>query len=175
MSSDTRREPCTTMHRPPRRDESKTGLGLSWVPREGVQADVHLLRSLESYETDTSAPRTLFLSPMQASQARARRLILGLDPFSDSFGDHAVTNTYGSAWVVRVQQKTRRGEPKRYARTNSEYRGVRFDGARRRRRRRLMSVDSTKKATDASARLATRATTTSPPRTSTRTHSRTRV
>ena len=35
VSSETPRVPCTTMHRPPRRDESKTGLGSSWVPSEG--------------------------------------------------------------------------------------------------------------------------------------------
>ena len=46
-----------------------------------MQADVHLLRCFESYETDTSAPHNLFLSPMQVSQARAERLILGGETF----------------------------------------------------------------------------------------------
>ena len=46
-----------------------------------MQADVHLLRCFESYETDTSAPHNLFLSPMQVSQARAERLILGEETF----------------------------------------------------------------------------------------------
>ena len=42
VSSDTQGAPCTPMHRPPRRDESKTGLGSSWVPREGVASDVRI-------------------------------------------------------------------------------------------------------------------------------------
>ena len=35
VSSDTQGAPCNPIHRPPRRDESKTGLGSSWVPSEG--------------------------------------------------------------------------------------------------------------------------------------------
>ena len=35
VSSDTQGAPCNPIHRPPRRDESKTGIGSSWVPSEG--------------------------------------------------------------------------------------------------------------------------------------------
>ena len=42
VSSDTQGAPCNPIHRPPRRDESKTGLGSSWVPREGLQADARI-------------------------------------------------------------------------------------------------------------------------------------
>ena len=42
VSSDTQGAPYNPIHRPPRRDESKTGLGSPWVPREGVASDVRI-------------------------------------------------------------------------------------------------------------------------------------
>ena len=73
-----------------------------------MQADVHLLRCFESYETDTSAPHNLFLSPMQVSQARAERLILGGETFEMVTSEPGISEHKEGQFMLRASVKTGR-------------------------------------------------------------------
>ena len=93
-----------------------------------MAADVHLLRSFESYETDTSAPRTLFLSPMQVSQARAERLILGEETFK-IVSEPGISEHAPGSFMLRAYVKTgRRLEKKQRVASNTMFDTGRFDG-----------------------------------------------
>jgi hypothetical protein len=99
-------------------------------PRKGVQTDARLLPPFERYETDTSAPRSpspALWSPVRSSPTS---LILGEIAFQRVLGDPAIAAHTGASnvFMLRVRVKDARGRGSTEARTNSEYRGARFDG-----------------------------------------------
>ena len=124
----------------------------------------------ETPPTRTSARPT---GSRARAAARARSLFENEDR---TRGDQTTARAFDPA---RLARGTRAHSPRTHVRGDDgqyaapgrrRHAAARVEGARRRRRRRLLSVNNMEEATDASARLATRATTTSPPRTSTRVH-----
>ena len=126
-------------------------------------------RNTRAREDDDGAPPP---SPPQPPRTRARVR----ESRNRARGDPTTARALDPA---RLARGTRAHSPRTHARGDGgphaapgrcRHAAARVEGARRHRRRRLLSVDNMKEATDASARLATRATTTSLPRTSTRGH-----
>ena len=67
---------------------------------------------------------------MESSQVLANELILGEKAFQRVLGDPAISAHTGASnvFMLRVRVKDARGRGSTEARTNSEYRGARFDG-----------------------------------------------
>ena len=124
-----------------------------------------------------ASPRTRTSARPTGSRARAAARARSLFENEDrTRGDRTTARALDPAQLARGTRahspRTHvRGDDGQYAAPGRRrHAAARVEGARRRRRRRLLSVNNMKEATDASARFATRATTTSLPRTSTRSH-----